>query len=131
MKPEHFRKTKPLGSCGECAYRLWILDQEKHICRKHAFTLINTMAHIMNDHVCDDFAIVAKTKRKAVLDILGDDEYRGHPYTLVIENSWIYALRGGHKGVPKTVRGNITGNDGGGMNYEIEFQATDVWVEDV
>jgi hypothetical protein len=135
MKPEHFRKTEPLGNCGKCAHICWILDQEKHICRKHAFTLINTMAHIMNDHVCDDFAIVAKPARRSVLDVLGDSPYPtlcDEPRTLVIENAFVESSSMTDSSTSVTPR--ITGRIDGyckGTHYAIQFQATDVLVEDV
>ena len=139
MKPEHFGKVEPTGSCVMCTHRCYIEDLQTNVCSYHAFTLPSPVAH----YVCEDYKEPRKQReRRFVTDILGDNNYsdhnilgdnnyRDHKYTLVIPNVWVkcYDLKDVGPGSPPSVSGVLEGYKDG-IRYEFSFDATDVLVED-
>lgn len=129
MKPDHFKNIKPHECCKGCAYSIRIDHLGLDACIKHRFTIHG----LLHEWRCDDFSTVAEPKppRKNITDILGDNDHRGHHYTLVIPNAWVkgYEIRSVPPGKAHTLSGSIDGYSDS-IRYEFAFDATDVLVEE-
>jgi len=127
MKPEHF-KDLDARSCSACCHRMWVMDKESHICTKHAFTLPVPLHKYGCDDFCDQFT---HKVRRPILYILGDNEYRGRSYTLIVKNVWVtdYINRETPPGSTPSLSGTIEGY-ADSAKYQFSFNATDVLVEE-
>lgn len=132
MKPEHFGKIKPAGSCALCVHQHYIGDLQKSVCVNHCFTLPYPSAN----YVCEDFADPrTQPGRIPLLDVLElpfTPEMPKKPITLVIENAWIESasITDVRSSTPDKIHGKLEGYINN-TSYTIKFQATDIMVEEL